>query len=299
MLNQITKGRVKRPDFFLLYGVDGIGKTTMLAQMPKVVFVGPERGSDQIDHVSRFPVPKDFTELYHQLQSLLGDHEFQSVAIDSLDHIEPLIWDAVVKVNGVRSIEDVGGGFGKGYVAALKEWQKLMALLEMLRNQRNLNIGAIAHSQVKAFTDPQTGTAYDRYMLKMNEKASALVREKFDSVLFANFKVFTRGKEGQKHVAFGDGKRVMYTERRPAFDAKNRFALPFEMSLSYSEYKAATEIDLQDKIKEVLEQIRKMKALVLPEIQKKIEDTLQSSSDNFERLIAIKERLITLVAEKE
>ena len=83
-----------------------------------------------------------------------------------------------------------------------------------------MNIVLIAHSSVKAFNDPFTNSSYDRYQIKLHEKSAAYLREAVDCVLFANYKVATEGKEGQKHKAFGDGSRLIYTERRPAFDAK-------------------------------------------------------------------------------
>lgn len=287
---QITKGKIKRADFILLYGTDGVGKTTFGAQMESPIFCGPEKGSEQLD-VARFPEPKTMQDIMDQIVWLATQkHEFKSLVIDSLDRIEPMIWDFICKQEGVMSIEQVGGGFGKGYTYAIKVWDQFLALLNKLRDDKKINVLLIAHSQIKVFTDPATGSAYDRYQLKMNEKASALCRETVDSVLFATFKTYTKGKEGQKHKAFGDGTRVMYTERRPSHDAKNRFGLPFELPLNYIDYKNAVESDKTDSI---LSDINELKKNFDADLVKKIDESVLKAGRNAESLTLIRERLRT------
>jgi AAA domain len=100
----------------------------------------------------------------------------------------------------------------------------------------------IGHAQIKSFQDPDLASAYDRYQLKINDKAAALVREAADAVLFARFEteVIRDGGNGRsKAKVRGEGVRIMYTESRPAFDAKNRFNLPFAMPLDWKMFGAA------------------------------------------------------------
>lgn len=54
-------------------------------------------------------------------------------------------------------------------------------------------------------------------------------------LLFANYKTFSVavGKDGKKHKGQG-GKRTMYTQHHPCWDAKNRFGLPEECEFDYS-----------------------------------------------------------------
>jgi hypothetical protein len=120
-----------------------------------------------------------------------------------------------------------------------------------------------------------------------------------DSVLFANFKVYTKGKEGQKHKAVGDGTRVMYTDRRPAYDAKNRFGLPLEMPLSYTEYRTAVERDPNSKHKEILAEIHSLLESVDKETEIKVVAVLDKAGSNVDNLIVIRNRLKTIVMEKE
>src|SRR6516165_631090 len=230
LLSTITRGKRPRHIFALVYGTDGAGKSTMCSHAPNPVFIGAEKGTEQLD-VARFPQTESIGELLSQLRALSTEkHDFDSVVLDSLDWVEPLIWKAVCDEGKVETIEQYAGGYGKGYVRALDLWRTLLRELSVLNE--HMHVLLIGHAQIKSFQDPELPTAYDRYQLKINDKAAALVREAADAVLFARFEtelVKTNGKSRAR----GEGIRVMYSESRPAFDAKNRFNLPFCMPLSW------------------------------------------------------------------
>ncbi len=241
-LGQIKKGRVQHPHFVLIYGVDGVGKTTFAAEAPNPVFIGTEMGFGQLD-VARFPTPKNFQEVFATVQLLLNEkHDYETLAVDSLDWLEALVWKKVCEEGGVQSIEQYEKGYGKGYVRALEIWKDLVKMLQKLREK--MNVVLIAHASIRTFNDPENNASYNRYQLKLftSEKVdtAGLWREAVDNVLFANFEVSTQQAKGERRAkAFGDGSRTLYTERRPAFDAKNRFGLPFELPLSWEEYDKA------------------------------------------------------------
>ena len=144
--------------------------------------------------------------------------------------VEPLIWKAVCDEGKVETIEQYARGYGKGYVRPLDLWCTLLKELSVLNDK--MHVLLIGHAQIKSFQDPELPSAYDRYQLKINDKAAALVREAADAVLFARFEtelVKTNGKTR----AYGEGNRIMYTESRPGWDAKNRFNLPFVLPLDW------------------------------------------------------------------
>ena len=233
VLSTISRGKRPRHVFALVYGTDGVGKSTMCSHAPNPIFIGAEKGTEQLD-VARFPQTDSIGELLAQVRALQTEkHEFDSVVVDSLDWVEPLIWKAVCDEGKVETIEQYAGGYGEGYVRALDLWRTLLRELSVL-NER-MHVLLIGHAQIKSFQDPELPTAYDRYQLKINDKAAALVREAADAVLFARFEtelVKTNGKTR----AYGEGNRIMYTESRPGWDAKNRFNLPFVPPLDWKTF---------------------------------------------------------------
>jgi len=238
-LTQITHGTIDRPARVLLAGVEKIGKSTFASQADKPIFI-PVKGEEGIDalDVARFPVCSTVDEVISALGSL-GDeeHDFKTVVIDSASTLEPLIWDAVCTEHQVQSIEKVGGGFGKGYVEAVKKWRDLMACLDYLRDE-GMGCILITHVAVKSFTDPITDS-YDTYVIDINSKAQSALLRWSDCILFANSKTYTKTeKVGMKEVKKGvmRDERVMYTQKRPAHPGGGRGIygqLPYELPFDY------------------------------------------------------------------
>ena len=234
LLSTISRGKRPRHIFALVYGTDGVGKSTMCSHAPNPIFIGAEKGTEQLD-VARFPQVDSTGELLGQIRALSTEkHEFDSVVLDSLDWVEPLIWKTVCEEGKVETIEQYAGGYGKGYVRALDLWRTLLKELSVLNEK--MHVLLIGHAQIKSFQDPELPSAYDRYQLKINERAAALVREAADAVLFARFETELVNVNGSKPKARGEGNRIMYTESRPGWDAKNRFNLPFCMPLDWKSF---------------------------------------------------------------
>jgi hypothetical protein len=229
----ITYGRQVKPIFAVIHGPDGVGKSTFASQAPEPVFVGLEKGSDQLP-VARLPRPETLGVFLNQLGGLANqEHPFKTIVVDSIDWLEPLIWKQVCAEGQVRTIEDYGGGFGKGYIRALEIWRGILNQLTGLAQR--FHVILIAHSKIKRFDDPKLPTGYDRYIIAVNDMAASAVRQAVDAVLFASFneKVKQVAKSSPDNRGLGEGQRILHTEHRPAFDAKNRFNLSFEMALEW------------------------------------------------------------------
>jgi len=262
MTLKISTGKKQKPYFMVIYGVDKVGKTSFAADAPNPVFVGPEQGSNHLD-TSRLEDVTSWDALTKNIDELITDsHEFKTVALDSLDWIEQLLFKHICDEDKVETIGDSKGGYGKGYDYAITKWVELINKLETLRSKRNMNIIAIAHSHVKTFNDPNQTLPYDRYMLKLNDKAAAKWREAVDCVLFANFEdtVFKLNKSDKKAKVTGGETRKLYTQRRAAFDAGNRLDLPPELPLSWEEFDRLAKLGQPDSLKNIQEELGKIVA---------------------------------------
>lgn len=255
-LGALVKGKQAHPTRVLLYGPEGVGKSTFGAGAPGAVFLGAEEGTSQLD-VTRFPQPETWTDALDAITTLTNEkHEFKTLVIDTLDWLEPTLWDSICKRDNQKSIESYG--YGKGFQAALDEWRIFLSALERLRKAKPMHIVMLAHSWIRPFKNP-TGEDYDRYELKINAKAGGLLKEWCDAVLFATYETFAV-KDDRKRVRGVDnnGARVVYTQRRAAYDAKNRYSLPETMPLDWGEFmsgvtshKPAEPVALVEAIKEI------------------------------------------------
>jgi len=222
----------------LLYGVEKVGKSSFAAGAPGAIFVCPEDGLTSID-APRFPEPTWWGEVLGSIEELrTGDHQYQNLVLDTLDWLEPLIWDHICQRDTKTDIEDYG--YGKGYTAALAEWRRLVADLERLRKERGMGVILLAHSWIKSFKNPE-GDDFDRYEMKLNLKAGGFIKEWCDAVLFANHETYAHQDDKKRVRGVSTGARLIHTERSAAWDAGNRYNLPAEMPLDWATFAAAVE----------------------------------------------------------
>jgi len=239
LMNTIQRGQQPVPPRILVYGTEGIGKSTLAANAPHPVFIQTEDGLSEIA-CDKFPLATTFDDVLAVLNDLASsEHTYQTVVIDSLDWLERLIWDAVCKKYNADSIEKADGGYQRGYVHALTHWRRITDALQRLRLSKSMAVILTAHAKVEKFEDPES-SAYDRYSPRLNKHAAALITEWCDAVLFATRKFRTesedRGFGRERTIAVGIGdERVLRTVGSPACVAKNRFGLPPQINLSWPE----------------------------------------------------------------
>lgn len=225
-LKSISKTRRVRAPKVVVVGTGKIGKTTFAAMAPNAIGILTEDGADAVD-AQAFPLTSSLAEVYAAIDTLINqDHEFQTLFIDSLDWLEPMVQDYVCKQNNWKNIEQPG--FGKGYVAAAEEWRNLLSGLEVLRAAKGMGIILIAHDKIKRIEDPLT-EGYDSHVLKLHDRAAALVSEWADVIGYAGYRIFTSKTDagfGNKETkATTTGERILHVEPHPAHCGGNRFGL--------------------------------------------------------------------------
>jgi hypothetical protein len=238
-LSSISRTRRVRAPKVVIAGQNKIGKSTFASSAPNAIGILTEQGMDAIDSQA-FPVATSLSDVYAAIGTLIDEpHDFQAVYLDSLDWLEPLLQAHVCAANGWAHIE--APGFGKGYVAAAEEWRTLLTGLDALRNQRNMGVILIAHDKIKRIEDPLT-EGYDSHVLKLHDRASALVLEWADVIGYAGYRTFVNKVDagfGQKETkATTTGERLLHVEAHPAHCGGNRFGLK-NMPLDWASFSTA------------------------------------------------------------
>ena len=236
-LKSITKNHAAKAPRALVYGVEGIGKTTFAAGAPEPIFICTEDGLGSLD-VAHFPLVEKTDDVMQAIGTLYeSEHPYRTVVLDSVDWLD----NAVVReIENKYEAKDLA--YGKGAVIAADKWRDILAGFNALRNDRGMSVILIAHTTIKRFDSPET-EPYDRYQPKLQERTSSIIREWCDAVLFANYKTIVRKSEVgfNKEVARGisTGERLLYTNERPAYMAKNRYALPDSIPMSWDAFAQA------------------------------------------------------------
>ncbi len=298
----ITKGIIKRPVFVLIHGVEGVGKTTFGASAQNPILLGAEDGSAHID-VARFDKVETYVDIKNNIARLLNEkHDYKTLVLDSLDWTEQLMHKQICKDQKTDAIEDTFGSFGKWVGGVGRVWMDLINDFRQLRDTKKMNIVVVAHSSIKPFNDPTQPLPYDRYVVKINEKHAALWREAVDCVLFANFEVVTKtnSKTDKKAKAYGEDHRLLFTQRRPSFDAKNRFNLPHEMALDWTAFYDAcnmTNVDAEKMIADVMTEIAQLEKRMPKDAIPKMQIAILNAKKDINQLSKIRNHARVLAGE--
>lgn len=241
------KGRTGKAPRCLFYGPEGVGKSSLAADAPDTIFLNIEDGLGELD-CARYPfrdstdadngeIPYTLAEVYAALDDLIAsEHSYKNVAIDTIDSLESrLLWPHVVETRGDGQATGIESfGYGKGYTFALEEWRVFLSRLDRLR-RRGIGIILLGHALVRPFKNPE-GEDYDRYQLKLHDKAAGLLKEWCDVVGFMRFEGGAQKLSGDKSLAkrargWSSGRRLLHLERTAAWDAKSRLSLPTELEI--------------------------------------------------------------------
>ena len=290
---KITKGKRARAQKVVIYGTEGIGKSSLASQFPEPLFIDTEGSTDNMD-VARLDKPTSWIMLNNQIAFVKANPTVcKTLVIDTIDWAESLCVDNLCAMHGKKGIEDFG--YGNGYVYAKEEMGRFLNKLQDLI-EIGINVVLTAHAQIRKFELPDEMGSYDKYELKLGKKTSSqtapLVKEWADLLLFCNYKTYLISQEKSTKKKAQGNQRVMYTEHNPAWDAKNRHGLPSELPLDYAsiahifkteekeEVKKVVQTEFKDEKKEQLqfEQPKYNGDLEAPKIEKTQEEKIM---DNF------------------
>lgn len=231
----ITTGKTATAQKVVIYGTEGIGKTSFAAQFPDPLFIDTEGSTTNMD-LTRMDKPTSWTFLHQQIEYVKNNRPCKTLIIDTIDWAERLAIQFITARGNKDSITSFG--YGEGFIQLEEDWGKFLDKLSDLV-EIGINVVLTAHAKINKFEQPDEMGAYDRYELKLGNKTTAktapLTKEWADMVLFMNYKTFSVAADdkGKKHKGQG-GVRTVYATHHPAWDAKNRHGLPDEFPLDYA-----------------------------------------------------------------
>lgn len=233
---EIIRGKIPCAKKVVIYGPEGIGKSTFASGFPEPVFIDTEGSTNSMD-VARLPKPTSWQMVLDQIAYIKNHPDTcKTLVIDTIDWAEAMCVQSICDKHQKKGIEDFG--YGNGYVYVKEEMGRFLnRLTEVV--EAGVNVVLTAHAQIRKFEQPDEMGAYDRWELKLGKKTSSqtspLIKEWADMLLFANYKTISVATDdkGKKFKAQG-GTRVMYTAHHACWDAKNRYGLPEEVPFEYS-----------------------------------------------------------------
>ena len=228
---KITQATCGSAPIVLLYGAEGRGKTTLAAKFPKPVAMLLERGLPRGVSVDAIDGLVSYDKVVEALRELYRDQQgYQTLIIDTLDSLEPMLLDAVCVKHGWKNIESPS--YGKGFVIADQEWQRFIRGISALRD-KGMTVVMVAHSVIERFDDPRA-PSYTAYWPKLHKRARHLILDACDVVGFLAEELRVATDDGgfrERTRATSSNQRFLFVEGCPAFVAKNRYAMPPKIAI--------------------------------------------------------------------
>ena len=226
---KISNGRIARAQKVVLYGSEGIGKSTLAAMFPNPLFIDTEGGTAHMD-VRRIAKPGTWVELMDILNEVSMTPDIcGSLVIDTADWAEQLAVSHVCAKYKKAGLEDFG--YGKGHTYLAEEFTPFFRALDRII-AAGIHVVVTAHAKMRKFEQPDEMGAYDRWEMKLSKQVAPLLKEWCDLLLFCNYKTIVVATKNDTKKAQG-GKRIIHTTHHPCWDAKNRHGLPDEIDLDY------------------------------------------------------------------
>lgn len=232
MGKEISCGKKISPLRGIVYGDNGIGKTTFTASAKNPIIIDMEGNCGHIDAPKcRITDMDQFQELLNALLS--QENDYCTLVVDSLDSLQIILSERISKKYTTQEL-----GFGRSNAIWAREIRYITEKLEKLSTSKGMNILFTAHWKVKTANNPMT-EQYDRYDLRINEEMRTGFCNWVQFIILATKEVIF---EDKKETGFGKKKaknverRVLHTRGDPTYYGKNVFDLPPKLAMDWEQF---------------------------------------------------------------
>jgi len=226
-----------KPPRIVLNGVEGWGKTSTsaFAPNPAILMAAGETGYETLLGAGLVPQVdaarvESWQQLLDTLDALAENCPYQVLAFDALGGFERLCHEHVCRRDFNGDWGEKGfSSYQKGYDVAVTDWLTFLSKLDRIR-ERGVTMLLLGHVQIRPFKNP-LGEDYDRYVADVHHKTWGVTHKWADAILFGQFRTVLDDMGGARPKGIGGTDRVLYCQRRDAFDAKNRYGMPDELEV--------------------------------------------------------------------
>jgi hypothetical protein len=227
ILDKIVKGQRARAQKVVIYAPEGFGKSTIASQFPDPLFLDVEDSTSQMNvaRLTREDLPT-LDAVEEALSDIKKTKPCATLVVDTIDWLEYLIVDALIKGANSSSIKAIGDfPHGTGYDKLSTRATVVLSKFDGII-QAGIHVLLLAHAKIVKFEPPDGAGAYDTYEMKLGKRVGPLVVEWADMMIFGNYR--TQVKENDKEKKYkgvGGKERLMHCGRTASWRAKNRHGM--------------------------------------------------------------------------
>ena len=220
---QVLKGQTLTAPKLMLYGLSGVGKSSLAAKLKNPIFLDFEGGLNYLG-VDRTPQYLDLDEFYKDLIELYrtaeaGKRVYDTIVIDSVDWLVRKVVEkaaGIDKHNLTETLNRSNGGYGNGKQVLENQIRTMLLPLLVSLNKQGYGICLVAHAERKDLMDAD-GVDTERIAPKIDVNTMNTFVEWCDNVFYL------------KNI---NGERFLVLEGDTNVLAKNRLELTGEVKLA-------------------------------------------------------------------
>ncbi len=224
-----------------VFGRPGIGKSTLASQFPNPLFILCE--DNELPGIQAFPVAKSFTEVWKTVKGLLAEDDlpYETIVVDSISKLDQLVVEHILEneplgKNGQKpsTLASACGGYGAGFMKCASILQAFKGLMDKFK-ERGICVVYVGHVGVIKHKSPDAED-FDQYSITMNhDKSRAVFIDDVDAVLFCKLRSYVTENDSGRNMVHSTNERIIITGVSDGHVSKNRFNMPAELKMEFSE----------------------------------------------------------------